>query len=303
MMRKIFLIGMVCFFSFNVFAEIGSVTKVHGAKDAYLKRGAEKLLVTESFLLEEGDEIFAENSFVVILIHPSTQISVARGTNIVLSEAKIEESENISFLSSAIKLIKGVIRAQVIKDTNLEVEQKIVSGNVTFGVRGTEFEVSSENDDVELDVVEGAVEVSSPDVHSFVPEIIKSNQGLKFNRKLPRFERKVFALKFKEHPGFLPKEKIKEIWIVQKEKIKHRIKKRLKRIQERRENTDLNSSTDPAAESGETDFSRRNRLSKKERREKRFEKLQEKRSSRRSDSITEDQQYSSRKKSNKKTRN
>ncbi len=233
---KQFILSLLClFFALNSYGEIGIVTKIQGIKDSFVLRNSQKIPLEENFILEKGDEIVSENSYVVILIHPATQLSLSKKTKMILSEATIEESGETSYVSSALELIKGMIRAQVIKDTNIQVDQKILTGNVSFAVRGTEFEVSNLDDDVDLDVIEGAVEVSSPEVHSFVPEIVKSNEGLKFKRKAARFERRKFALRFKDHPGFFGREKMRDIWRNKKTKLQ-RFFKRKERSEDRRFN-------------------------------------------------------------------
>ncbi|MFP5387461.1 MAG: hypothetical protein ACLGHN_15390, partial [Bacteriovoracia bacterium] len=110
-------------------------------------------------------------------------------------------------------------------------EQKVTADDVAFGVRGTEFEVAFTDDsEVDLDVVEGEVEVSSPHVHTFVPEIVKANEGFKFDRKRRKFVRRKFHLKMKDHPGFQKPSELRKKWRKFREK-KKPLKKRVRNRQ------------------------------------------------------------------------
>jgi hypothetical protein len=188
----------------NSLAEVGKVLKVTGNTGAYLIRESSKITLTPELLLKLGDEIFTQNSIPVIHLYPGTQLSLAFNSQIKLTEHMIEENaETVKKSTSVIELIRGILRASITREEGEEVDQKIQAKGVSFGVRGTEFEVSQEGDDeVDLDVFEGSVEVSSPDVHTFVPEIVKANEGFKFSRKKKTFARRKFSPKFKNHPGF-----------------------------------------------------------------------------------------------------
>jgi len=205
------------------FSKVGKILKIEGERNAYLIRGTDKLNLSEDFELEEKDEIFTENSVVVLLVGSSTQIGLSKNTVLKIDQALLTESNDKSLVYSTIQLIKGLIRAQVMKDNEIEVEQKIISKNVVFAVRGTEFEVSTEEgDDVDLDVLEGIVEVSSPKIQSFVPEIVRANEGLRFSKREVRFLRRKFKKKFLNSPQFLSREKLKKLWFNRKNKMKKR---------------------------------------------------------------------------------
>lgn len=195
-------------------AEVGKVLKLVGVNDAYLMRDQSRILLTPEMLLELGDELFSQNTHAVIHIFPGTQISLSKNTRIKLTEHLIEENEEtVSKSSSIIDFIGGIIRATVTREGGEEVNQKVQAEGVAFGIRGTEFEISQEGtEDVDLDVFEGSVEVTSPDVHTFVPEIVKANEGFKFNRKQRKFSRRKFAPKFKNHPGFENSRQLRQQW-------------------------------------------------------------------------------------------
>jgi hypothetical protein len=192
------------------FAEVGKITKMIGAEDAYLVRGSEKILLQQDLNLEEGDELSTQNTVVVAYLYPTTQLSLSKNTQIKISQNLIEDADSLEKTTSVIDYVKGIIRAQVTKDKDLEINQRIQTKDVAFAVRGTEFEVSQDGDDFDLDVIEGEVEVSSPHVQTFVPEIVKASEGFRFNRKKYSFERRKFAQKFAHHPAFARAEEIRQ---------------------------------------------------------------------------------------------
>jgi len=210
-MKFILLISL--FLLNSAWAEVGKITKILGDQDSYLIRGKENIKLTAELDLELNDVIHSQNSYIVIHLYPATQMSLAKNSEIKISEHMIEESGDLEKTTSVIDFIKGIVRVQVTKDTNQEIDQKVQANGVAFGVRGTEFEVSlEENQDVDLDVFEGEVQASSPDIHTFVPEIIKANEGFRYERKKKAFSKRRFAPKFRNHPGFKDRKEIKKQW-------------------------------------------------------------------------------------------
>jgi hypothetical protein len=214
--------ALILFLLINTaWAEVGKITKVIGDQDSYLVRGTENIKLVPEASLELGDIIHSQNSYIVIHLYPATQMSLAKNSEIKISEHMIEENADVEKTTSVIDFIKGIVRLQVTKDANQEIDQKVQANGVSFGVRGTEFEVSLENNqDVDLDVFEGEVQASSPYIHSFVPEIVKANEGFRFERKKKAFSKRRFAPKFRNHPGFKEKNEIKKQWREIKEKRK-----------------------------------------------------------------------------------
>lgn len=195
-------------------AEVGKVLKLTDGSDAYLMREQNKIPLAPELLLELGDELFSQNTHVVVHIFPGTQISLSKNTDIKLTEHFIEEeAEAVKKSSSVVEFIKGIIRLSITREGDEELNQKVQAEGVAFGVRGTEFEVSLDDaSEVDLDVFEGAVEVTSPHVHTFVPEIVKANEGFKYNRRQKSFARRKFSPKFKNHPGFENSKKLRQQW-------------------------------------------------------------------------------------------
>jgi hypothetical protein len=195
-----------------VSAEEGRVSKIAGDDSSYLVRNNQNIVLKEELPLEQGDEIYSMNSVVLIYLQPTTQMSLAKKSQIKITQNLIEINLEKEKSTSVIEYIKGIVRLQVTRDDQLEINQKVVADGVSFAVRGTEFEISREGEDVELDVVEGEVEVSSPYVQTFVPEIVKANEGFKFNKKNRQFQRRKFRPKFTDHPRFADKNTIRQKW-------------------------------------------------------------------------------------------
>lgn len=200
------------------FADVGKIIKIVGGDDAYVIRQGEKISLTPESLLEVGDEIRSSGTHLVMVIFPDIQISLPRLSEMRLKEATIEETPEHLKSQSLVELIKGQIRCRVTKQKNHEVEHTVQVTNAAFAVRGTEFEVGIEGDDVDLDVEEGEVEFSSPLVHTFVPEMIKRNEGFRFSRKNKKYIRRKIATRMQNHPGFLDRQELKERFRKWKEK-------------------------------------------------------------------------------------
>ena len=204
------LFTMFCFMTF-AHAEVGEIISVKGSSDAYLSRKGEKHILTEGFPLQVGDSLRTENSHVVFLLFPKIQMSLVKGTEITITSHMVEDAGEGEKTESLIDLIKGLIRIQVTRDQNDHIQQRVNARDVSFAVRGTEYEVSSTDEDAELDVFEGEVEVSSPHVQTFVPEIVKPKQGFRFDRKNRQFLRRALRERIKE-ARFLSKDVLKSRW-------------------------------------------------------------------------------------------
>lgn len=221
-------IGLILFFVQVASADVGQVIKHLGSKNGHLLRDGKKINLAVGLPLEQNDRILTEDSYTVLYLEPSTQISLSKGSEITLTQNFLDdEKEARSF--SLIELVKGFIRVQVTRDVGVEIDQQVKANDVTFGVRGTEFEVAIEGEDVDLDVIEGQVEASSPLIQSFAPEIIKTNEGLRFSKKDKKYNRRKLALRFKNHTGFLKKKEIQKKWKTRQLKKKKKNRKAVKK--------------------------------------------------------------------------
>jgi hypothetical protein len=230
-MRILILLGLIM--SNIAFAEVGKVLKVVGADDAFVTRGAEKIHLAPETMLELGDVVSSVNAYVVIQLYPASQFSMGKNSELKISEHQINEANNLEKTWTVVEFMKGIVRSQIKRDTDQEVEVQVRTEGASFAVRGTEFEISIEdNKDVDLDVFEGEVAASSPYIQSFVPEIIKANEGLRFERTKKAFSKRRFSSKFRNHPGFEDSKVLLKKWKEKKHKKsakKHKKKKSAKK--------------------------------------------------------------------------
>lgn len=207
-MSRVFVL-FLCFISF-AHAEVGEIISMRGGSDSYLMRNGSKASISEGDKLEVGDTVHSGSAHVALILYPKIQMGLAKDTELKITSHMVEEATTEK-TESLIELIKGLIRIQVTRDQNEEVQQKVDARGVTFAVRGTEYEVSSTDDDAELDVFEGEVEVSSPHVQTFVPEIVKPNEGFRYARKARQFSRRAHKARLKE-AKFLRREELRSRW-------------------------------------------------------------------------------------------
>ena len=163
----------------SAWAQLGQVTELIGTKDAYIKRESAKVMLTKELKLDNGDEVFSENAEVLIRLSSGTQLNIGKNTQLKLTKEMID-------------LFKGIIRLKALKDS------KVQANGVAFEAQASDFEVSwLDNNSIDLDVYKGEVTVSSPHVHTFVPEIVKDKEGFTYNPLSPSFNRRSFAPKLK----------------------------------------------------------------------------------------------------------
>lgn len=229
-MRILILLGLII--SNIAFAEVGKVLKVVGDDDAYVTRGSQKIALAPEVLLELGDTVSSANAYVVIQLYPASQFSMGKNTELKISEHQINQANELEKTWTVVDFLKGIVRSQIKRDEGQEVEVQVRAEGASFAVRGTEFEVSIEdNKDIDLDVFEGEVAASSPYIQSFVPEIIKANEGLRFERNKKAFTKRRFSSKFRNHPGFEDSKVLLKKW---KEKKKNKTAKAKKQKQKQK---------------------------------------------------------------------
>lgn len=198
-----------------LYAESGKVLKTVGSDSHIIRKGIKSTL-KQDFTLKQGDEISTGKGSALLLLYPATQISLSSDTHITISEHAIQQLETKEKAFSVISFIKGFIKVLVTKDINQEIEQRYETKDVSFGVRGTEFELSESDDSFELDVSEGQIEASSPHVQSFVPEYVNANEGLQFSKKRKNFKRRKFFPRIKDRSLFKDKKELLKQWNLKK---------------------------------------------------------------------------------------
>ncbi len=207
------ILWSLCFLLMSAsFAEVGKVSKIIGDSSAFILRGSQKFNLTPGYLLEEGDEVFSEKNVVQLTLYPAIQMSLSKKTQIKLTQNFFDNTSQVARLNSVIGFLKGLIRVRVTKASDLDVSLRVDADSVAFNVRGAEFEVSTAPSGIDLDVVEGEVEVSSPLVQTFVPEVLKTHEGFRFSKKARSFERRKYSEKFKNHPSFVDDKVLLSQW-------------------------------------------------------------------------------------------
>lgn len=217
----IYLLSSLILVSTLAYAEIAKVTTIYGEGKATLYRNGQERPLSKEELLETNDEIQTTTSTVIIHLYPSGQIAIAQNSRLKLNFSQINGSEKEEIINSAVDLMKGMIRLKIDRESNQKINQQVTAGDATFGVRGTDFEVSYANDEVDLDVYEGEVEFSSPQIQTFVPEILKKDEGLSYQRKQKKYQRRKFKARLKEIK-FSERAELKQRW----KKMKGRRQKR-----------------------------------------------------------------------------
>ncbi len=178
--------SFLAFLNFSI-ADAGKVVRIVNEVEAYCLRGQQKLPLSQDFPLMSGDEVFSEKSILSLKLPSGTQLSMAE-------QSHVKISQNVGFPRGLIQVLA-------------EKKQIVDADGVSFTGEKAQFEVSYAGESVDLDVIYGEVEVTSPYVQTFVPEIIKADQGFRFNKKERSFSRRKFSIKFKNAPSFDKKKK------------------------------------------------------------------------------------------------
>ncbi len=206
------LILCACFiFSLSAFADIGRILQSSVGKDAFILRAGKKIFQLSDLSLELGDEIHSEGSRILIHIYPANQLSLGPKSILILSEHSIKTTKPET-LSSVIGFQQGLVRFNFHLENGQEIDHKIRADGIVFVVRGTEFEISSNENQYDLEVSRGQVEVSSPFIQSFVPEIITEQRSLRFDRKKHVFLKKKFQPKFNNYLRFRDPANLLKSW-------------------------------------------------------------------------------------------
>lgn len=156
-------------------ASPGKVLKMTEGHDAYLVRRNSKILLTPKTKIEFKDEIFTKNSSVVIQVFKAGEVTLLQNTHLAVTK------------DFPLSLRKGVLRVKALESL------KVDADGVSFKGNDAEFDVIKEGiQNIDLDVFKGSIEVSSPHVHTFVPEIVKANEAFRFDSINKTFSRREF---------------------------------------------------------------------------------------------------------------
>jgi hypothetical protein len=208
-----FFILTFLFLTHSAWSGVGKVVKTSSTDNAVIQRASRIIKIIPGTNLEVGDVIQSQNSLVLLHIYPGIQVSLDRNSEIKISEGIILKKDDLEKINSVIDLIKGSGRFKVSKDFDQGINQRVQSSRISFDVSEAEFEVSLGNNQIiDLHVFDGEVQANSPDVHTFVPEIIKAKEGFRFETTKKAFSRIRFAPKFLNHLALSPNNEIKKKW-------------------------------------------------------------------------------------------
>lgn len=171
-------------------ASVGKVLKTADNSGAYIIRNKNKIDLKSDLALETGDQVVSGTTNLVLQLYPETQIALTKQTELIIDQADLEISKSNDRGFAVVKLQKGLVKVLIPAGKRQELEQRWETEGMTGAVRQGEFELSvEESKNVKLEVMKGQVDVSSPFIQSFVPEIVKSNEGLTFVMKDKAFSR------------------------------------------------------------------------------------------------------------------
>ena len=108
----------------------------------------------------------------------ATTIHVSPSNEVILGK-----HSEMSLLQDFVELVKGKAHFAV------KAEMKVQAPEVSFTTSAAEFDVVITQDSVDLHVLTGQVEASSPHIQSFVPEVVSAKQHLRYSKKLRQFIR------------------------------------------------------------------------------------------------------------------
>lgn len=168
-------------------AGVGSVVSAPSQSDAVIVNNKKTTAVKQGQAINLGDVISSRKtpvelkvgSFIKVVMKKDSQISIIKLDKAV----------------SDISYVKGVVEFKINSKTSPKLINRILGNSVTFAGVDSEFTLVSFPDGVDLYVAKGEMEVSSPYIQTFVPEIVKAKEGFRFNRKKRTFERKKFQAK------------------------------------------------------------------------------------------------------------
>src|SRR6478752_623410 len=100
-MRILVLLGLIL--SNMAFAEVGKVLKVEGHNGAFIMRGSQKITLSPALSLELGDTISSGNDYLLLQLYPATQLSMAKNTELKISEHQINEANKLEKIWSVVE--------------------------------------------------------------------------------------------------------------------------------------------------------------------------------------------------------
>lgn len=188
---------------------------VEEAKGAVLlvqKGKAEPVTLEEEEEIQEGDEIITrENSQATLSLDENTLIRLGPDSDLRLTA--LQPNESNGFISR-MELVGGKILSEVENLAASHSTFEVNAGGVVCGVRGTEFEVQKQGQEVHTSTFKGRVEMAK----GHIKQLVKANQHLAFSFRKGSFQGRR-ALNPQEKGRF-------QSWVTQKSHFQERVRRR-----------------------------------------------------------------------------
>jgi hypothetical protein len=176
------------------------------------KGKAEPVTLEEEEEVQEGDEIITrENSQATLSLDENTLIRLGPDSDLRLTA--LQPNESNGFISR-MELVGGKILSEVENLAASHSTFEVNAGGVVCGVRGTEFEVQKQGQEVHTDTFKGQVEMAK----GGIKRMVKANQHLAFSFRKKSFQGRR-ALNAQEKGRF-------QSWVAQKNHFQERVRSR-----------------------------------------------------------------------------
>jgi hypothetical protein len=170
--------------------------------ESYILRDTLVVKISDNLKLKPGDEIVVKNNPILTKINPNTQIALSHNSSVKVVSFKSFKKNNKKVFTSLLELKSGTLLTNIKVKANEVVNHRIKTEEVEFIFSKGQFEISNYGTGTDLHVMKGEVEVRSPKVQTFVPEIIKSGEGFRYTKANPSFSKIPFKPQFKNPPAF-----------------------------------------------------------------------------------------------------
>jgi hypothetical protein len=183
------------------FGQVGKIL-TGSQSESYILRDTLIVKISNNFKLKTGDEIVVKINPILIKIYPNTQIALSRNSSFKVVSFKSVIRNNKKVFTSLLELKSGTLATNIKVKANEVVNLRIKTKEVEFIFSNGQYEISNYGQGTDLHVMKGEVEVRSPHVQTFVPEIIKSGEGFRYTKANPAFSKIPFKPQFNNAPAF-----------------------------------------------------------------------------------------------------
>jgi hypothetical protein len=159
---------------------VGRIVK-HSGQKLLIHRGTEKLEVRAGAEIKLNDELetFGENA--LVHIYPGIQLSLSSKSKLLIQEHSIQNpNAKTQIVLAVMRLDAGAALVRIQPMRKESIMLRLETEGTSTAAESGEFEVTLIERNTDILVLKDQVSVSSPHVQSFVPEIVKSGNGLRF---------------------------------------------------------------------------------------------------------------------------